>query len=68
MKLEDMRDNIMKDVSTSFWLRDAIENLDKLNSRDPVDAFNDLLTLERYTTALLSDKRKYLNAKFGIKE
>ena len=37
----------MRDVSTSFWLRDAIEHFDGLESRDPVDAFGDLLALER---------------------
>lgn len=68
MKTEDMRDDIMRDVSVSFWLRDAIEHLDGLNSRDPVDAFGDLLALQRYTDALLSDKRKRLNTRFGIKE
>ncbi len=66
MKLEDMRDEIMRDVSASFWLRYAIEHLDGLISRDPVDALNDLLTLERYTSALVSDKRAHLNRKLGL--
>ncbi len=66
MKSEDMREDIMRDVSTSFWLRDAIEHLDGLISRDPVDAFGDLLALERYTSALVSDKRDQLNRKLGI--
>jgi hypothetical protein len=68
MKSEHMRDEIMRDVSASFWLRDAIKHLDGLNSRDPVDAFFDLQTLQRYTTALLSDKRNHLNAKLGIED
>ena len=66
MKSKDMKENILRDVSTSFWLRDAIDHVDNLNSRDPVDVSSDLMMLSRYIDKILSEKRADLNTKSGF--
>jgi len=50
-----MKKDVLRDIGTSFWLRDAISHLDKLKSRDILDGIRELEWLESYISNLRAD-------------
>jgi len=52
MQPVDIRERILKDPASSYWLQNALRGLEK---RDPVDALRDVEALRHYLKAVLNE-------------
>ena len=63
MTAKQNAERILSDVACSFWLREALDHLDKLDGRDPVDAMADMRMLANHLDILRTENRRNLQKK-----